>query len=246
MDNIPGFPPLQRKKKSKKSKKWTLGGPYFAYFGMNNTDNNSGNDSGDGGGVDFGGDAGGGMGESVVQVNTPPELPLHDFGCLMLNLTPATTAIVKYWARKFIPEDSLNIGEGETVEDCYEDTPHVTVKYGVHTDNPEDVAACLDGYGPVLLKFGKIAKFSREGEDVIHIEVDSNLLTEMNRELTETLQCTSDFQEYRPHITLAFVKSGTCDHLLGNDFFNILSDTVSECLFAAKTGDEYFVSLDLE
>ncbi len=246
MNNIPGFPPLQRKKKSKKSKKWTLGGPYFGFFHMNNSDNNSGSNENSGGGADFGGDSGGGMGESVMQVNTPAETPLHDFGCLMLNLTPATTAIVKYWARKFIPESVLNIEEGETSEDCYEETPHVTLKYGIHTDNPEEVASCLDGYGPVLLKFGKVAKFSREGEDVIHIEVDSNLLGEMNKEVTENLKCTSEFKEYRPHITLAFVKSGTCDHLLGNEFFNILSDTVSECLFVAKTGDEYFISLDLE
>jgi hypothetical protein len=68
----------------------------------------------------------------------------------------------------------------------------------------------------------------------------------MNKEVSDTLECTDAFKEYNPHITVAYVKAGSCDHLIGNDFFSILTDNVKEALFAAKTGEEYFISLDLE
>jgi hypothetical protein len=247
MIEIPGFPPLQKKKKSKKSKKWTLGFPFFSYASIQNNDSSS-----DMGAPDFGGDAGGGMGESTItKVETDikdDSQSEHEFSCLMLNLTPAVSAIVSYWSRRFIPKEKLSVEEGEDLLDGYEDTPHTTVKYGIHTSSPEEVRDCLEGHGPVLLKLGKVSKFEQKdkGIDVIHIEVESDLLREMNKDISSNLECTDEFNEYNPHITLAYVKSGSCDDLIGNDFFTMLSDTVDEALFAAKDGEEYFISLELE
>lgn len=167
----------------------------------------------------------------------------HEFGVLMLPVTPAVDAILNYWMRRNIPTASLHFDDNK---DGFESELHCTLKYGLPTTTPENVSEILDGCGPVTLLFGKVAKFEKDGFDCIHVEVDGNYLRQLNTLVSDSIQCTDTFKEYRPHVTLAWVKKGSCDHLLGNDFFSMLSDTIDEVLFVNTDGEEYFISLGLE
>ena len=54
---------------------------------------------------------------------------------------------------------------------------------------------------------------------------------------------TDTYDEYSPHATIAYVKKGSCDDLLENDFFDKLSDRIEEIYFTSKTGDESYIGL---
>lgn len=54
---------------------------------------------------------------------------------------------------------------------------HITVKYGLHTKNPDDVADCVKSSKPIEVTLGKISKFdSDKYYDVLKIDIRSNQL----------------------------------------------------------------------
>ncbi len=169
----------------------------------------------------------------------------QEFSCLMLKVTPATSAILSYWARKYIKQGDLYIDEDK---DGYEDSEelHTTIKFGIHTENPEDLFSIIEGYGPITIKFGLVTKFDTNPNfDVIKIDVESPVLRELNTEISDNIECTDTFPDYHPHITLAYVKKGACNNLVGNDFFNLLSDESEELWFSSKSGEDYLITLEV-
>ncbi len=96
-------------------------------------------------------------------------------------------------------------------EDGREDEPHVTARFGLEVDDPEEVARVVNGFGPVRLRLGKVTIFagSESGKpyDVLKVDVDSLDLHELNRLLAE-LPHTDTHPTYHPHATIAYVKAG--------------------------------------
>lgn len=274
MTNVPGFPKYPRKRKNKKNTfSYFAFFPNYSGSTVANGDNDvamAQGVEGDGGGMGeapevnvkpaiIGTEDKFSRSEDeddngVMSTNVEPEMePMsskeqqkvrsHEYGCLMLPVTPAVDAIVNYWMRRNIATSSLHMDDNK---DGFETELHCTLKYGLPDTDPETISQILDGCGPVTLLFGKINKFEKNGFDCIHVEIESDYLRQLNSLITENIQCTTKFSDYRPHITLAWVKSGSCDHLIGNDFFSMLSDTIDEVLFANVDGEEYFISLELE
>lgn len=252
------LPPIPKRRKHLKTT--YRGFPFFGFFNGSNSDTGT---------VDVGGgDGGGGMGESISEETIKSEVVLgsvsqegsededeslkpkeespYKFSCAMLNLNPSVASVVDYWVKKNIPKESLYIDE-DTGHDGYEDTYHVTLKYGIHDESPEKLKNLVNGFGPIPLNFGIIEKFDAPNFDVIHIKInDNNILEDVNKLITENIDNTETHSSYRPHVTLAFVKKGSCDNLIDNSFFDSLSDEVDEIYFNSKNGEESFISLQLE
>lgn len=71
----------------------------------------------------------------------------HSFSSTQVNLPePLRTEVINY------PIDPDDIVEREL-------TPHVTVKYGLHTSSPADVAALLEKVGPIRVVLGLVSVF---------------------------------------------------------------------------------------
>lgn len=108
---------------------------------------------------------------------------------------------------KSIPDDDL-------ADDGRENDPHVTVRYGLHTDNHEDVSKHLANQSPISYKLGKVSVFSGnetgKDYDVIKVDVDSDHLKQLNKQLAN-LEHTDTFKDYNPHATIAYVKKGLGD-----------------------------------
>lgn len=192
---------------------------------------------------DMGGDAGGGgMGESVEQINKTS----HKYGCVLLKSTPAVFGILSYWVRKYIPQECLHIKE-DSGHVGYNDDYHVTVRYGLENEDENKLSELLDGYGPVVLKLNNVNKFDNNPDyDVLYVEVKKTpILSELNKLIEENFKCIELEFDYKPHLTLAFVKKGTCDHLVGNDFFNLISDTISEVCLSKRDGEDHYISLEI-
>lgn len=103
---------------------------------------------------------------------------------------------IRAYQRSLDPEDVIEL----------ETESHITIRYGLHTENPEDVAAFLDQ--PIKLKMGGLSAFESEKHDVLKLDITSNDLRKFNRSLG-ILPCTETFKVYRPHMTIAYLRSGT-------------------------------------
>lgn len=89
-----------------------------------------------------------------------------------------------------------------------EEEAHVTVRYGLHTTDVEDVVSTVRGFGDIKLRIGNLSLFSNEKQDVLKFDVHSNDLIRMNRLLGE-LPNTQTQENYQPHLTVAYLKPGT-------------------------------------
>lgn len=152
----------------------------------------------------------------------------HKFASTQINLPPDVAARVKAMAAK-IPDEHL-------AEDGREDDPHVTVKYGLHADGPDEALQALAGEGPARMTLGKTSLFPASGDhqyDVVKLDVDSPDLHRMNAKLAK-LPHTDTHPTYRPHVTVAYVKPGMGKKYAGMDDLHGLKVTGSHVQFSAK------------
>ena len=120
-----------------------------------------------------------------------------EFGCAMLFFNFPE---MKVFQEK-IEKDDLT-GNG------FEDEPHVTLLYGLHSDEIEDddvISRCNKGISSMLLH--NVSCFENDDYDVLKLDVRSNFLHDINKELSK-LPHTTDYPDYHPHCTIAYVKKG--------------------------------------
>ena len=126
--------------------------------------------------------------------------------------------------------------DADLADDGREDRPHVTVKYGMVTQNPDDVAAVVAGYPPVKVTLGGISVFSgaETGKDfdVVKLDIDGDDLRRLNALLSRELPHTDSHEAYRPHITLAYVKAGKGEQYAGLSGLEGQELTLSELTFS--------------
>ncbi len=111
-----------------------------------------------------------------------------------------------------ISKDDLYTEEGDR-SFGFEDEPHVTILYGIHSDEVSDESV-LDLCSRVPfsgLTLYKISAFKNDKFDVLKFDVDGNGLREANRNLVENVPHSSSFPDYHPHCTIAYLKAGTAD-----------------------------------
>jgi len=174
---------------------------------------------------------------------TPTRDYTYKYSCAMLPLSDSTSAILKYWAKKMIPEECLYINQDEGI-DGYEFTPHVTVKYGLNDEKPDKLSELCNGCGLINIEFGKVDKFDTNPEfDVIKVNVESEQLRILNDKITESMDHDEKWDSYKPHATLAYVKKGECEELVKSGFFTKLNDVIDQICFSSKTGTEYYIDL---
>jgi 2'-5' RNA ligase len=123
------------------------------------------------------------------------------FGCLMLFFDVSRYnfySIVEKYIKK---EDIYEWG--------IENEPHVTILYGLHDNtNSEDLKKWTIDAEDIKLKFGDISLFENE-YDVLKIEVTSEQLTNINKDIRSNFDYTNKFKTYNAHITLSYLKKGT-------------------------------------
>lgn len=100
-----------------------------------------------------------------------------------------------------IPSDLL-------AEKGRETEPHVTALYGIENDNPSPTSELVAAFGPVTCTLGAVGVFERPEYDVLKVTVYGVGLHLLNARL-RTLPHVSEFPEYKPHVTLAYVQKGT-------------------------------------
>ena len=101
-------------------------------------------------------------------------------------------------------------------EDIYEEygieeEAHVTVLYGFNqTVTKKNIKPVMEDkcIFHTDIEFVGISLFENEKYDVIKLDVKSEKLNEYNKFFSENFPFESNFPDYKPHLTIAYVKSG--------------------------------------
>jgi 2'-5' RNA ligase len=162
----------------------------------------------------------------------------YKYSCLMWYVPQFYEELILAWGKNNIPESAIYNDPEDPGSSGREDEVHLTIKYGIHTKNPQEVADVVSGFGQFPVEFGAVSKFPGDGYEVLKIEVDGERLRELNALVTSQLECTDTYPTYKPHITLAYIKPGSCDHLLEKPIFKELSVTATELILSVAKPEE--------
>lgn len=124
-----------------------------------------------------------------------------------------------------------------------EDEIHATVLYGLHTSVPTSIKKRLKGEKGFDCKLGAIKKFDTRPEyDVLYVDIKASGLHRLHRVLKD-LPHTSNYRDYRPHVTIAYVKKGRGDKYLGKKDFADIQFHIDEIIFSSKEGKKTVIDL---
>jgi len=142
------------------------------------------------------------------------------------------------WSKKNVPDIALG-------EDGREDEIHVTILYGLFTTNPSEVEDIIKKYNiePFEIRLSLITAFLNGDQDVLKIDVESSGLHNLHKLLQENIKNDNKYPEYRPHVTIAYLKKGESENYIGRDDFQGISCKVNNIVFSSRTGDKIDIPL---
>jgi len=133
--------------------------------------------------------------------------------------------ILKY--AQSIPDDLIFDEEGFGRE---EDN-HITLLFGMHDDDDVNLKEQLKDVAPFEVELGDISFFEADGYRVMKIDVISEELVALHDKLRLNLENTQTFDEYNPHVTIAYVKSHYNDKEMDKQIFNGRTASINEVHF---------------
>lgn len=155
--------------------------------------------------------------------------PPREFASTQVNLPPDVGRDLQAFGAQ-IPDSDL-------AEDGREDKPHITVKFGLHDDDPAAVRALLAGEGPIRARLGKTSFFPN-GEsgagDVLKVDIDSPDLHRLNKKIAAARPTTDTHPTYVPHATIAYLKPGLGQKYAGSDALAGREITIDRIVFSGK------------
>lgn len=117
-----------------------------------------------------------------------------------------------------IAEEDVYYGEeGAASKYGRETETHVTVKYGIKSNDIEPIQKVLEGCGPIKATLGKVSAFQNVDKpyDVIKVDVISDDLCALNALIEQSCDHDKTFPVYFPHLTICYVKKGVAYKYIG-------------------------------
>jgi 2'-5' RNA ligase len=148
----------------------------------------------------------------------------NKFSCVMAYLPSELADKIKAVA--------ATISEEDLHEDGREEEPHVTVKWGIHGDDPSGVRRALEGRKPISIKLGPLSLFESDKQDVLKADVESPELHEWNAAVNREAPHTDTFPDYHPHVTVAYLKPGIGKKYIGDHGISGTTATISSVVFS--------------
>lgn len=144
----------------------------------------------------------------------------YSYGCLMAMLPEPVAMRVRGFAALIPKEDLYEDGPGDhgVEEQC-----HITVKYGLHTDDGWEVADKMAGQEAAGATLGGMSAFENDEYTVLKLDVNSACLHRLNGFVSDNFEVTDSFPVYHPHVTIAYLRKGVdwrkyaCDIFAGTE-----------------------------
>jgi 2'-5' RNA ligase len=142
---------------------------------------------------------------------------LSEGHCIMVDV-PNRNKILEFVQN--LPNECVYEEEGKDYGK--ETNPHVTVMYGLSENEEKRVKELLTKVPKrIVAELGQISKFENADTpyDVLKIEVKSPHLAKLHEMIKNNFENNYKWPEYNPHVTLAYVKKGTCNEHVGSKIF---------------------------
>jgi 2'-5' RNA ligase len=155
------------------------------------------------------------QGRGAALPTTSAEEPKFKFRSTQANIPEDSEAHSALETARQRISDSDLAGKGKDVGGN-----HLTVRYGLKTDDVEGVRKYLKSLAPFEASLGKTEKFppseSSDNAAVIHAPVEAPELHKINEEIAQHGEFTEPtFDEYKPHATVAYVHPDKADRYVG-------------------------------
>src|SRR5579859_1017249 len=160
----------------------------------------------------------------------PQEKPAHEFSSTQVNLPQHIADPVRAFGQT-IPKDQLQPEKGASFGGSssatgLEKESHITLKYGLKSDDHTEVAKKLEGEGPITATLGKASIFHTDDADVLKVDVESPDLHRLNGKAGK-LPNGDEHPTYTPHVTIAYLKKGEGDQYDGKEIPGVTGQKVS-------------------
>lgn len=193
------------------------------------------------------GDGGGavGMGESVENIAISNNKTTYEYSALMLEVVEHP--LFSAWSNRVIHSEDLYIDPSIGI-DGYNDDYHITLLCGIYDELPTRIFEYVKDLNRFDVKGCSIEVFKNLKYDVVVLKICNdgelkNIHDVVNSEIKTAAVYKKFNSDYIPHITLAYVKKGTCDHLVGSDFFTDMDINATSITFSSKNGKNYNFTL---
>lgn len=170
----------------------------------------------------------------------------YSYGCLMVKLPKPLGLEIDKLADS-LPEECLFRGNEDAPEGREKD-PHITLKYGIVSFEPEEVERVVGVVEPFEVALGRVGVFHNEEYIVLKIGVQSKGLVALNKRVCLLLNTECRYLEYRPHVTIGYLKKDNRDpyyyRSLYDDRLEGESFWVDQIEFSTPAGNRYVIALN--
>ena len=162
----------------------------------------------------------------------------YEYGCLMLYVN------LPNWQKFTSQIDIKDLYEPDIERYGVETDPHATILYGIHKNIDDD---------EVIALFSDIKKsefdinvegldcFFNKDYDVLKMNIVSDRLRELNK-LATRLPHTSAFPDYKPHLTVAYLKNGRGQSYIDPNF-RMKINTIDRIVYSKTNGEKIDIPL---
>jgi len=169
----------------------------------------------------------------------------YSLGCLLARLPEPLASRIREIAGA-IPDEFVH--DDEDGELGREDSPHVTVKYGLHTSDPDEVMEKVSGWPAFPITLGKTSVFHGDGDFVVlKLGVQSRDLMALNRHVSKVFDVTDTHPQYRPHVTIAYMVKNPEDPYYYREFYTDEFEgqvvEIEELEFSPADGPKHIIPL---
>ncbi len=168
----------------------------------------------------------------------------HDSSIVMFEIPyPLYSRIIDFgrWA---VPDMELYTDYANNIPGREYDQ-HITIKYGLETNNPLDVLDVIEQrrITPFEIELRQVYLFEKDLYDVVMIEVAETGLTMLHQAFMTDLPNEETYPEYHPHITLAYVTKGMGQAHIGAADFDGFKIYVDRVTFGSKDRHKTIIPL---
>jgi 2'-5' RNA ligase len=123
------------------------------------------------------------------------------------------------WDRILSEVDPKDLHDNDEGQFGLENEPHVTLLYGFHDVVTHGlIAKICEKVRPMGFSVEGLSYFDAEDYDVLKFDVESSYARKLNS-LLSRLPHTTEFPDYSPHMTVAYLRKGRADSYLHLDRF---------------------------
>ena len=161
-------------------------------------------------------------------------------GWMAVRMDKSMSKKIQDWGKKHIPDDIVYNKEDHGRET---DT-HITLMYGICTDDPAIIKKIVNGEKPIKVTLGKVGFFKPDDNyDVVIIKAESSDLERINKKIKSVLNIESSFDDFKPHCSIAYIKSGNAMRFAGDTYFDVIKLVFNKIVFKNNKGEESEIKL---